>query len=940
MASQSPEPALPDQKSAKPAEPVETDARNGTDEVNGHTSPMDVVSQPNSPVAPTGKENGDTNGTEHEKSQDALTTKSTADAEAPKPERTEAELAQSADKEVKPEKPSADDTEMADAEEVQSPVVTDANETVPAATKDPEVASLLPDVADKSASRDAKLDIDMGDGSPTAAVPSSAEPTASTQDTAVSEPPVETPGEDLNLHPARMSSLAIDATPASPAPATTADTSMSDPPQTGVKVARDREEDDEDQPAAKRVKTDTPSDSVEVKTGPVDAIAVKDGAEPTSLYKPDGRPKNLADPSLDGNEITRYQSIKIRGILAGIKKTKAGVNFKSPVSTMWPLLWEDYRLKVSEPTDISTMEKRLKGAGDPDFPPYPNMGAFKRDLELIYQNSLTFNGPIHNVTAQAKTVWEQVLERMASVPAVETAVEEKKTAKQHPTRHAEPRATAQPSPAQPPRRPSKPAVPSPVDKTAPSPAYAIPPNNHGVPLIRRDSTKNVDDRPKRPVHPPKSKDFGYDVKKKNKLPLELRFCREVLDELVKGRHHDINQFFMVPVDPVALQIPNYYKIIKKPMDLQTMGEKLNHGQYNNAREFERDFQQIVKNAVMFNGPDHVVTHCAQQLDEIFKEEWAKKDAWMAKRAPASAPQASSTASRIKHEEDSDEEDADSDEEEEQKPRDTTTPHLEALQRRLKEEQDKLNELMIAKVPDINMVEVSQSMIAVLQKQVIQERQKLAEAPPPKKSKKAQQTAAKAKKPSGGTKKATAQAAGSSGGGAPGKKAGGGPKKKRHMGAIEKEVIGAAIPELDGTLLERAIDIIKKDTNQNENDSGELELDIEALSQDALTKLYDLSIKNFPNLRAEKEAEVAAAAPPPVPEPVSKPKTSKPKKNKPMGKAEQEARLRQLSDLKAAIKGRGSNSQEPIESIEGNGGASAAHSAPVYESEEEESSEEE
>lgn len=125
----------------------------------------------------------------------------------------------------------------------------------------------------------------------------------------------------------------------------------------------------------------------------------------------------------------------------------------------------------------------------------------------------------------------------------------------------------------------------------------------------------------------------------------------------------------------------------------------------------------------------------------------------------------------------------------------------------------------------------------------------------------------------------------------------------------------------------------------ENDSGELELDIEALSQDALTKLYDLSIKNFPNLRAEKEAEVAAAAPPAAPEPVSKPKTSKPKKNKPMGKAEQEARLRQLSDLKAAIKGRGSNSQEPIESIEGNGGASGQN-PPAYETEEEESSEEE
>lgn len=35
MASQSPEPALPDQKSVKPAEAVESDARNGSEEVNG-----------------------------------------------------------------------------------------------------------------------------------------------------------------------------------------------------------------------------------------------------------------------------------------------------------------------------------------------------------------------------------------------------------------------------------------------------------------------------------------------------------------------------------------------------------------------------------------------------------------------------------------------------------------------------------------------------------------------------------------------------------------------------------------------------------------------------------------------------------------------------------------------------------------------------------------
>lgn len=792
-----------------------------------HASPMDATSDaksaPKSPTAPGGSDvNGDTNGTELAKKQEDPATEPITESAAPKQEGPETKAEESTEKEAgpEPEKASADDAEMADAP-AQEPVAEEHNETAPPPVTEAKDASPSPvDIADELGAESAKPDVDMGDVSPTAAAPSSADPGASTQDTAASDVPAATPAEDLNLHPASMSNLAIDATPASPAPATTADTSMSDPPSASVKVAREREEDEDEQPNAKRLKTDTPSESVEVKTQSADAMTVdKDAAGASSVYKADGRPKNLSDPSLDDNEITKYQSNKIRGILAGIKKTKAGNNFKAPVATLWPLLWEDYRLKVSEPTDIGTMEKRLKGAGDPEYPPYPNMGAFKRDLELLYQNSMTFNGPNHTVTASAKQVWDQVLERMSAVPAVETAVEEKKAPKQHPTRHAEPRTAAQPSPAQPPRRPStKPAAPSLVDKAAPSPAYAIPPNNHGVPLIRRDSTKNVDDRPKRPVHPPKSKDLGYDMKKKNKLPLELRFCREVLDELMKNRHFEYSQFFTQPVDPVALQIPNYHKVVKKPMDLQTMGERLDTGQYNNAREFERDFQLIVKNSILFNGADHIVTQCAHRLEDVFKEEWAKKDAWMAKRAPpASAPQASSAASRVKHEEDSDEEeDAESDEEEEQKPSGASTAHLEALQRRLKEEQDKLNELMMAKLPDINMVEVSQTMIALLQKQVIQERQKLAEAPPPK-HKKAKQTAPKAKKPSAGSKKAAAQAAGPSGGGASGKKAGGGAKKRRHMGAIEKDVIGAAIPELDGALLERAIDIIKKDTNQNVSD---------------------------------------------------------------------------------------------------------------------------
>jgi bromodomain-containing factor 1 len=72
-------------------------------------------------------------------------------------------------------------------------------------------------------------------------------------------------------------------------------------------------------------------------------------------------------------------------------------------------------------------------------------------------------------------------------------------------------------------------------------------------------------------------------------------------------------------------------------------------------------------------------------------------------------------------------------------------------------------------------------------------------------------------------------------------------------------------------------------------------------------------------------------------------TAKSKKNKPMSKLEQERRIAQLNELRAKAGGQASGSQEPMESIEGTGRASADPPAPTRDdndSEDEESSEEE
>jgi len=185
--------------------------------------------------------------------------------------------------------------------------------------------------------------------------------------------------------------------------------------------------------------------------------------------------------------------------------------------------------------------------------------------------------------------------------------------------------------------------------------------------------------------------------------------------------------------------------------------------------------------------------------------------------------------------------------------------------------------------DLDDVEVAQSVVALLQKNLMGERAKLTQLQQQKPSK---PKPTKPKKPAGGGGGGR-KAAGGAANDRPAKRAGG-PKKaaKRKMGLVEKEIIAAGIAELDGADLEKAIDIIKKDTGQGENDSGELELDIEQLSDAALAKLYDIATTTFPDLRARFEQNAATAAPPPPPAPRNKP-AAKNKKNKPMSKSEQE-----------------------------------------------------
>ena len=99
------------------------------------------------------------------------------------------------------------------------------------------------------------------------------------------------------------------------------------------------------------------------------------------------------------------------------------------------------------------------------------------------------------------------------------------------------------------------------------------------------------------------------------------------------------------------------------------------------------------------------------------------------------------------------------------------------------------------------------------------------------------------------------------------------------------------------------DVIRvTDRMKQENNEGELELDIDQLSNDALLKLWELCKKVLPSFG--KSSAAASKSSPEVNRGASAAKqannksasSSKSKKNKPMNAQEQEARIAQLHNL--------------------------------------------
>lgn len=99
-------------------------------------------------------------------------------------------------------------------------------------------------------------------------------------------------------------------------------------------------------------------------------------------------------------------------------------------------------------------------------------------------------------------------------------------------------------------------------------------------------------------------------------------CSTILKKLMS---HEAGWVFNTPVDPVALNIPDYFSVISEPMDLGTVRFKLEKNMYSGIEEFAADIRLTFSNAMLYNPPANHVHQMAKKLHQIFEMRWKLLD---------------------------------------------------------------------------------------------------------------------------------------------------------------------------------------------------------------------------------------------------------------------------------------------------------------------------
>jgi hypothetical protein len=97
---------------------------------------------------------------------------------------------------------------------------------------------------------------------------------------------------------------------------------------------------------------------------------------------------------------------------------------------------------------------------------------------------------------------------------------------------------------------------------------------------------------------------------------EKEYAISIINRM-KKKH--ISEVFWDPIDPIKDKALDYNDIIKNPMCLSTVLEKLETSRYSSLELWAKDVDLIWTNAMIFNGPSSLIYLMALELQTWFRK---------------------------------------------------------------------------------------------------------------------------------------------------------------------------------------------------------------------------------------------------------------------------------------------------------------------------------
>ncbi|XP_062291249.1 bromodomain-containing protein 3-like isoform X2 [Scomber scombrus] len=378
--------------------------------------------------------------------------------------------------------------------------------------------------------------------------------------------------------------------------------------------------------------------------------------EPDARHLMNPPPPEVSNPNKLGrrtNQLQYMQNVVIRSLW----RHHFAWPFYHPVDAV-TLGLPDYHKIITSPMDLGTIKKRLENNY------YWSASECMQDFNTMFSNCYIYNKPTDDIVLMALALEKIFLQKVAQMPQEEVELlpqtakgKGKKTSISDGqdggvTCPSATTVTSQQSHSYTPSSSS--STPKQSSQTATKKGFKRKEDTPAdlssaivISLSDSSESKRRREATGRSVNPCRS---NFDEKEsppreneQDGLSQQLKYCSDILKEMMSKKHAAYAWPFYQPVDTEALQLHDYHNIIKYPMDLSTVKKKMDGMEYQDAQGFAADVRLIFSNCYKYNPPHHDVVTKARRLQGVFEKRFAKMpDEPVELISPASATSANSS----------------------------------------------------------------------------------------------------------------------------------------------------------------------------------------------------------------------------------------------------------------------------------------------------------